>query len=191
MIQVDLPAAFAIGQIYGAISSCYLKKEPRFFSQRLLGPFNIFMSCCYAPVGMFLLIGWPSWEAMYVTAWLESPFDRPWVAGIYVLFGVVMILLGNVGFILAHAWIRKGRIRWVYAGAAIGLLLTALPFILRWGVWMNVGTHSEVIKNHGGYSFWAPPFFSGWLVVMCYMAVTLVVAGVILRKQAKRLAQEE
>jgi hypothetical protein len=92
MVQVDLPAAFAIGQAFAYLSRDYLKKDPSLLTNRALGPFNFYMACCYAPVGMFLLVGWPAWEIMYRGPWLDVPFDRPWVAGFYVLFGVVMVV---------------------------------------------------------------------------------------------------
>ncbi len=104
MVQVDLPAAFAVGQIFAILSRGYLKKESRKFTNRLIGPLNVFLSCCFAPVGMFLMIGWPAWEVMYWTGWVEAPFDRPYVAGFYVLFGISMVVNEKVGFILANLW---------------------------------------------------------------------------------------
>lgn len=183
MVQVDLPAAFAVGQIFAALSKGYLRKEPQLFTNRLLGPFNVYLSCCFAPVGMFLLIGWPTWEVMYVTDWLEAPFDRPLVAGFYILFGIVMVVLGNVGFILAHHWYRHGRDAWVRIGAIVGLILTILPFLLRFGIWWHVGSYQQVVVEKAGYSFWDPPFFTGWATIMTFMVISLVAMGLWLKKK--------
>lgn len=182
MVQVDLPAAFAVGQVFAFLSRDYLRQEPHKFSHRLLGPLNFFLACCYAPVGMFLLIGWPAWEVMYRSAWVEDPFNRPWVAAFYVLFGIAMVVLGNVGFILAHHWYRTGRDRWVLWGAAAGGVLTFLPFALRWGVWWQVGTWSQVQAGEG-YSFWQAPFHAAWLGVISYMVVTLMLMGLWLHRK--------
>ncbi len=62
MVQVDLPAAFAVGHIYALLSKGYLKKEKRLFTNRLLGPLNFFLTCGFVPGGLFLLVGWPAWE---------------------------------------------------------------------------------------------------------------------------------
>jgi hypothetical protein len=186
MVQVDLPAAFAIGQIFAFLSRDYLRRETHLFSHRLLGPLNLYLACCYAPVGMFLLVGWPAWEVMYRSSWVEQPYGRPWVAGFYVLFAVAMVLLGNLGFVLGHRWLRAGRDRWVVRGAAAGVVLTFLPFLLRWGVWWRVGTLAE-IEAGAGDSFWQPPFFTGWLTVMSYFAVTLVLAGWWMRHRGNHL----
>lgn len=184
MVQVDLPAAFATGQLFALLSKNYLEKEPEILTSRLLGPFNFYMTCCFSPAGLFLLIGWPSWEVMYLTDWVERPFDRPLVAGFYVIFLMLILVLGNLGFTLGHRWIRLGRHRWVLWGAILGGLATVAPFLLRWGVWWTIGTHQDFLDG-SGYSFWSPPFFWGWLVVMSYLAVSSVITGLWFLKQGK------
>ncbi len=185
MIQVDLPAAFTLGQFFALLSKNYLKKEPDKFTNKLLGPLNFYLCCGFVPGGLFLLIGWPAWEAMFATPWLEFPFNRPLVVGFYVLFVILLVVLGNVGFISAHHWYRKGKDKFVIYGAVIGFILTVLPFLLKWGVWMKIGTYAE-IKAGSGYSFWQPPFFYGWLCIIGYQAVTMAIFGLWLKRRDKR-----
>lgn len=184
MVQVDLPAAFTVGQVFAALSQTYLRREPRLFGHRLLGPLNFFLACFFAPVGMFLMIGWPAWEVMYTTSWVEQPFDRPWVAAFYVVFGVIMVVLGNAGYILAHHWYRTGRALWVRVAIAVGAVATVSPFLLRWGTWTRIGSFAEV-QAGGGYSFWRSPFFPGWLAFMSMMAVSTVVMGILMHRLSK------
>ncbi len=186
MVQVDLPAAFAIGQIFAILSKDYLKKESRKFTNRLIGPLNIFLSCCFAPVGMFLMIGWPSWEVMYWTGWVEAPFNRPYVAGFYILFGIAMVVIGNVGFILAHHWYRNGNDRRVVYGAVVGVILTVLPFLLWRGTWLKVGTY-EVVTGGGGNSFFSLPFLPAWFVIIGYMCITIIAMTIWLIKWGNKL----
>lgn len=188
MIQVDLPAAFAVGQIFALLAKKYLKTEPKKFFNRLLGPLNFYLSCGFVPTGMYLMIGWPSWEVMYITGWVEKPFNQPLVAAFYVLFMVAMILLGNVGFILAHHWYQKGKDRFVVYGSIIGVVLTILPFVLRWGVWWKIGTYAE-FKAGGGYSFGSPPFFYGWLIFISYIVIATIVAGLWFKRQGGKKAE--
>ncbi|MCK4764581.1 MAG: hypothetical protein KAW12_20440 [Candidatus Aminicenantes bacterium] len=182
MVQVDLPAAFAMGQIYALLSKNYLKKEPNKFTNKLLGPFNLFLTCGFVPTGMFLMVAWPAWEIMFVSSWVEKPFDRPLVAAFYVVFMLAMIILGNVGYILAHHWYRKGKDKWVVYGSIIGVIVTALPFFLRWGVWWKIGTFAEINAGQG-YSFFKPPFFYGWLCFIVYMVAMLIIGGFWFRKK--------
>lgn len=186
MVQVDLPAAFALGQIFGFLSKDYLKKEKDLFKSKLLGPFNFFLTCGFVPGGLFLLVGWPAWEVMYVTSWVENTYDSPIKAAFYVLFVILMVILGNFGYILAHHWYQKGKDKWVIIGSAIGLFLTVLPFMLKWGVWMNIGTYAE-IQSGAGYSFWDPPFFHGWLGIMSYLGLVIFLSGLWFRTKSKQL----
>jgi hypothetical protein len=175
MVQVDLPAAFTIGQLLALYSKKYFKKEPDIFKNKLLGPLNLYLSCGFAPAGLFLLICWPAWELMYITNWVENPFNNPLVAGFYIGFGIIMILLGNAGFMLGHYFYRRNKDKLVILGAIIGGALTILPFLLRWGIWWKVGTQLDIETNMG-YSFWQPPFFYGWLIIMSYLVATTVLA---------------
>lgn len=186
MVQVDLPAAFAVGQICAMLSKKYLKKESRKFTNRLLGPMNIFLSCCFAPVGMFLMIAWPSWEVMYWTGWVEAPFNRPYVAGFYILFGIAMVVIGNVGFILAHHWYRNSNDRRVVFGAVIGVFFTLLPFLLWPGTWLKVGTY-EVVTGGGGDSFFSIPFFPAWFVIISYISISITAMVIWLIKWGNKL----
>lgn len=185
MVQVDLPGAFATGQLFALLSRRYLEREPRVLTSRLLGTFNLYMTCGFSPAGLFLLIGWPSWEVMYLTDWVERPFDRPLVAGFYVLFLVLIVALANLGYMLGHRWLRLGKARWVVCGTVVGYLAMVSPFLLRWGVWMEVGTYRDFTSGTG-YSFWSPPFFSGWLVVMSWLAVSSVATGLWFIRQGQR-----
>lgn len=183
MIQVDLPAAFAVGQIFAFLSQKYLKKTQDKFCNKLTGPFNFYMSCGFVPAGLYLLIGWPSWEAMYTTSWVENTFNNPLVAGFYVLFMMAMILIGNFGFILAHHWYLQGKDKRVVLGSIIGVALALLPLLVRWGIWWKVGTYAQIQANQG-YWFWQNPFFGGWLAAIGYMTIVTVLTGRWLKKIA-------
>ena len=185
MIQVDLPAAFAIGQGFSMLSKNYLKKEPELFTGRLLGPFNFYLTTGFVPGGLFLLAGWPAWEAMYTNQGIENSFNNPIVAAIYVLFVIAMIVFGNAGYLLGHYFYKHKLDYYVKYTFALGLALTVLPFVIRWGCWNWIGTYAEV-KAGGGYPFGKAPFFTGWLCIMSYLVITGIIAGLwMLRKSRK------
>lgn len=186
MIQVDLPAAFAVGQIFSVLSSDYLKKTPEKFSNKLLGPLNFYLSCGFVPTGMYLLAAYPAWEAMYVTNWVENTYNRPSAAAFYVAFMVAMILLGNTGFILGHYWYQNGKDKWVIYGSVAGVILTIMPFLLKWGVWMQIGTYADIQANRG-YSFFNMPFFGGWLAFISYIAITTIIAGIWFKQKGNKM----
>ncbi len=186
MVQVDIPAAFTIGQILALSSSKYLAKTEEITTNRLIGPLNFYLSIGFIPIGMFLMVAWPSWEVMYVSPWVEKTFDSPLVGGFYIGFLMIMLLLGNAGFMLAHYCYQKGKGKVVPYTAILGAVLTVLPFILRWGVWMQIGTYDQ-IQSHTGYSFWNPPFFYGWLCILSYGGICLLTAILWFRKKGNNL----
>jgi len=188
MIQVDIPAAFVIGQTFAVLSRNYLKEEPKIFTSKLLGLFNIYLSAGFATGGLFFLVGWPSWEYMYKGGWVENVYNDPQVAAFYISFLIVMILFGNFGYMLGHYWYKKSKDNYVLIGLVIGLVFTFLPFLLDWGIWNKIGTFEE-IKAGGGYSFWSAPFFHGWLGIMSFNILAGVGFGILFKRLSKKLAK--
>jgi len=186
MVQVDLPAAFAIGQTFSMLSKTYLKNEPNYMTSKLLGPFNLYLSTGFVPGGLFLLAGWPAWEAMYTVQWVENSYDNPLVAGFYVAFVIAMVICGNLGYLLGHYFYRKKWDQYVKYTLIAGIFLTFLPFIVRWGCWKKIGTFSEVTAG-GGYPFGEAPFFSGWLCIMSYLFIVGTVVGLWFLKKSKKI----
>ena len=189
MFHVNIPACLTIGLVFSFISKKLLKQEAELFHHGLLGPFNIYITCGFVPAGMFFLTGWASWEVMYITGWLENTFDRPLVAGFYVVFYVLMIVLSNTGFILGHYWIKKGKETYIIIGIISGALLTFVAFILRLGAWWKIGTYAE-IQQGMGYSFFKAPFIIGWLIIMFYLAMTTFLAVLFVRGIVKNSFQQ-
>jgi hypothetical protein len=189
MIQVDLPASFVIGQAFAMLSKSYLQKENDLFTSKLLGPFNMYLSCGFATGGLFLLVGWPAWEYMYVAPWIENVFDHPLIAAFYILFVIAMIMIGNAGYILGHYWYKTKRDQLVVWGLISGLILTFLPFLLKWGIWNQIGTYAEITAGEG-YPFGEAPFFHGWLGIMTFMVLSGVLFGLWFRAKSKKLSSE-
>lgn len=185
MIQVDLPAAFAVGQIYAFLSSDYLRKEKRFFTSKPLGMLNFYLSCGFVPGGLYLISAYPAWEAMYKTGLLDTPFNNPPVAYFTLFFVMMMVLLGNAGYLIGHWCYRNGKGKIVPITIAAAIFLTVLPFLLNWGVWMKIGTYEEVISG-GGYSFWEPPFFYGWAIIMSWLTLTSITTGIWFKNVANK-----
>ena len=186
MIQVDLPAAFAIGQALAVFSKTYLKKETDLFTNKLQGPLNLYLIIGFVPGGLYLLAGWPAWEAMYTVQWIENAYNTPIIAAVYVLFVIAMVLFGNIGYWLGHYFYKKNLDKYVKLTLILGVALTFLPFIIKWGCWRRIGTFAE-IKAGGGYPFGGSPFFEGWLCIMSYLLITLVIAGVWFNRKSKKI----
>ena len=190
MIQVDIPGAFAAGQIFAVLSKKYLKKEQREFTHRLSGPIGWYFSLIYAPIGMFLLFGWPAWEGMYWWEWVEKPaFNAP-VAFFYIFFYIAMIVIGNLSYVLGHRLYKKGQDQTVNILTVIGVIITILPFFIWPLTWYHVGTyaqyHADPRETTSMLS--TPSFLYSWLLIMGYFAIASVLFGLWLRKYSGKIA---
>jgi hypothetical protein len=127
---------------------------------------------------------------MYVSGWFEKTYNNPPVGVFYIAFMMIMVLLGNAGYIVSHYLYQKGKDKTVTLIAWIAGFLTILPFLLRWGVWWHVGTF-DMIQKGSGYSFFQPPFFYSWLGLMLYFLFATIGGYRITRKVSNTLLAEE
>lgn len=184
MVQVDLPGAFAAGQIFAVLSSKYLSREKRLLTHRLMGPVAAYFSLMFAPAGLFLLICWPAWESMYWWKWVETPAMNPVVSFFYLGFYMIMILIGCGSYMAAHALYRKGKDGTVKAVTALGVIATLSPFFLWPFTWYHVGTYAQYhsVPRTTSTMFNTPAFFWSWLAVMGYFALASVIFGFWIRR---------
>lgn len=191
MVQVDLPGAFAAGLIFAILSKKYLQKEKKKFTHRLMGPIGCYFSLIYAPIGLFLLFGWPAWESMYWWKWIEQPAFNPAVAFFYIAFYLAMILIGNISYSIGHSLYKNGKEKIVNILAAIGIILTLLPFFLWPFTWNYVGTYAQyhAVPKETTTMFATPSFFYPWLLVMGYFVIASVIFGIWLKRYSEHLAK--
>lgn len=193
MVQVDLPGAFAAGQIFAILSKNYLKKEPNKLTHRLIGPIGWYFALIFAPVGMFLLFGWPAWESMYWWKWVEQPAFNPPIAFFYLSFYLAMIIIGNISYILGHSLYQKGKDKTVNILALLGSIATILPFFLWPLTWYHVGTYSQYhsIPRDTTTMFGTPSFFFPWLYVMSYLTIGSVIFGLWIKRFSTKLVRQK
>ncbi len=191
MVQVDLPGAFAAGQIFAILSNKYLKKEEDKCTHRLMGPIGWYFALIYAPVGMFLLYGWPGWESMYWWEWVEQPAFHPWVAFFYLSFYFAMLLIGNFSYILGHYLYRQAKDKVVNILAAVGVIGTIVPFVIWPMTWYHVGTYAQyhAVPRETSAIFNTPSFFIPWACMIGFLTIGSVVFALWLRKYSTKLAE--
>jgi hypothetical protein len=188
MVQVDLPGAFAAGQIYALLSKDYLRWKKSRFTHRLGGPVTAYFSLVFAPVGLFLLICWPAWESMYWWQWVERPAMDPWVSFFYIGFYFSMVLIGLASYALSHALFRAGKDRLVEVLAVAGAVAAFLPFFLWPGTWYHVGDYAafHATPQRTGTMFDTPAFFYSWFAVMSYFLLVSIGFGFWLRRFCRK-----
>lgn len=192
MVQVDLPGAFAAGQILAVLSKAYLKQETSLVTNRLSGPMVSYFSLIFAPAGLFLLICWPAWECMYWWEWIERPAMNPPVAFFYLGFFMTMIVIGTASYVLAHSLYRKGKDRMVTLLTILGVIATLMPFILWPFTWYHVGSWAEynVLPRRTLTMFESPDFFYSWFSIISYFALASIAFGFWIKGFSRQLAAQ-
>ena len=176
MVQVDIPAAFVMGQVYALVAQKSLKKEPSYYENRFLVMVNWYMSLILGPTGLFLLLGWPGWETMYQWGWIETPQFRPFVALFYIFFLMIMVVLGNVGFIFTHWLIRQNKIEIAKILLVFSIILTFSAFIIDIKALFFVGTY-EAYHRHTAKFILGSSFIFSWFIIMSYWIIGSILMG--------------
>jgi hypothetical protein len=190
MLQVDLPGALALGQLFAIISRKYLERKKDRFTHQLMGPISWYFTLVYAPVGMFALICWPAWETMYWWKWIEQPDFKPLVAFFYVAFYLSMILIGIISYILAHSLLLNNKDRTVYSLAILGGITAFMPFFLWPENWLYIGTYAQFNSVHcqAEIIFKTPSFIFPGLLAIGYCVIGTIIFSFWLKKYSSNLS---
>jgi len=103
VVQVDVFWSYALGA--SMASAAFRQLEPvekpstsPFFVKNLL-----YLSCLFAPSGIYLLWNFPGWETMFV-------FDRNLWGWLVAAFAITNVTQGILGFYVSYWLLRRGRV---------------------------------------------------------------------------------
>jgi hypothetical protein len=172
VVQIDIPIAFAVGQMLADAASRQLstgRPEPYY---RTLAMTNLFMGLFFAPIPIYFLIDYFGWETTYMCD--PSGVTRFFVP--IVLF--VLFLAANLGFWLSNALIRKGRagmgrilygLIWIYS---LGWILGNWPRSTRIGSYTQYHTAPDTMTR--AWEISKDPFFFILIATLVIFAVPLL-----------------
>lgn len=178
MVQVDIPAAFAMGQVLAMVGRKSLKMGHQSTYDRFLLWTNWYMSLILGPTGLFLLVGWPAWETMYQWSWVENSQFHGMVALFYIVFLIVMVVLGNAGFIMSCRLLRSNRDGLAWTILALSIVSTLAPFLIDIKAPLYIGTYQTYHAGTAPLVF-GTSFMISWFWIMLFW-VTGSIAAVIL-----------
>ena len=174
MVQVDIPAAFAMGQLLAIVGRKSLKTGQPSVRDRFLLLTNWYTSLILGTTGLFLLVGWPGWETMYQWAWVENPQFKPMVALFYIVFLVLMVALGNAGFLMSYRLIRSNREALAKAILALSVIGTFAPFLIDIKAPFYIGTYQQYHTGQASLIFHSS-FIFPWFGIMLFWVIGSVI----------------
>lgn len=197
MVQLDIPAAFAVSQLFAYLGRKKIKneaaesgdKKPLIYYRYLF--YSVFFSSVViVPAGLYLVCGWPGWEQIYWSRRFEEVIHTGWVNALFpTLFILCIVLAGYFGFRLAYRWIVGGKERYVIPTAVGVLVVAAVVVAVCYPSFILVGTYDQYHNLNGETraamaKVWknAYDFGYGWLGVMIFFSLSMIYA---LRKLLK------
>jgi len=109
MVQVDIFWSYALGAGFAASASRQLKEKDTPFQNDYFTYTLLYLSCIFAPSGIYLLWQFPHWETMQVAT---CHGDLP--AWLVALFAITNITQGILGFWVSYICIKAGRYYWAH-----------------------------------------------------------------------------
>jgi len=171
MVQVDVFWSYAIGAGFALAAGHQLRAErPRPLENRYLSATVLYAAALFAPSGIWLLWGFPSWETMQV-----APDRDALPAWLVALFAITNVTQAVVGFLITQWLIVRNRGRLAYAqlvGAYFGMF-----FILVHG-WDGTGYRRFFSADQADFQAWTGGHVAAWLTSP--VALTLYGMGVVL-----------
>jgi hypothetical protein len=185
MVQIDVPAAFAVGSFLADAARTQIQAGNREFSCRASFKNSVFQVFFFSWVPVYFILNYFGWETTYLWWHEDSVAAYPYFVPVFL---VVFFLAGNAGFFLGKALIAKGRLlanRIVYIGLTLYSLLWVFGQTSRT---FRVGTYSQW-KAQESVMFYQDHTFLGMFI----FAMVVWLAGVFgfyinLRREGMRLA---
>lgn len=201
MVQLDIPAAFAVSMFFVDLGKNILKREAEKSVDKKPGAYYkflarsiLFASLVICPAGLYLLAGWPGWENIYWYRSFEHMIFSGWFNPLLpTAFMMCIVLAGYVGYRFGYRLVIKGKenyLRPIYMGV---LVLSGVPVLLSYPSFLLVGSYDQY-HNLAGQTRemmtrpWKNPydFGVGWLGVMIYFTIILLIMIFRIRGEVKR-----
>ena len=189
MVQLDIPAAFAVSMFFVDMGRSALKQEaeltpdrPSKAYYRFLFRSLFFAAFVVCPSGLYLLCGWPGWEQLYWSQRFENLILQGWQNALFPAFFIMGIVLASyLGYIVGYRLLIAGKekyIRPIYLGV---LGVSCIPVLLSYPAFLLVGTYDQYHNlntqtRDAMKAVWNNPYDFGvaWLGVMVYFVAALV-----------------
>jgi hypothetical protein len=170
MVQVDIFWSYALGAGFAASASRQLKEKDTFFQNDYFTYTLLYLSCIFAPSGIYLLWRFPHWETMQVAT---CHGDLP--SWLVTIFAITNITQGILGFWVCYKCIKAGRYYWAHLQWFLGYFL--MFFVLLHG-WDGLGWQRFLYDatSHNN-QLWTPGTYMGPSFLYSNVALTLYAMG--------------
>jgi hypothetical protein len=127
MLQPDLFFAYGLSSGMAVAAGKQLKKQESTFANKYFLSLVVWLFAFYVPQVFYLLRRFTGWESMFV---IRDFNDVP--AWLYGLYPGATLVMAALGFYVAAALLKSGRVRAAAAQFPIGILIACLIMTVGW-----------------------------------------------------------
>ncbi|ETR71083.1 MAG: hypothetical protein OMM_02753 [Candidatus Magnetoglobus multicellularis str. Araruama] len=171
MVQVDVFWSYALGASFASAASRQLKNENNPFQNDYFTYTILYLSCIFAPSGIYLLWQFPHWETMQAAS---CHGDLP--AWLVTVFSITNITQGILGFWVSYQFIQSGRYYLAHLQWFLGYFCMFFVLVHGWdGLgWQRFLYDPTVLNNQ----LWEPGQHMGLTFLWSNVAFTLYGMGI-------------
>ncbi|MFZ0819763.1 MAG: hypothetical protein WAM91_06815 [Candidatus Acidiferrales bacterium] len=171
MVQIDVPAAFAIGSFFADAAHKKLQSGDAAQLYRAAFKNNLFQIFFFLGIPLYFIMNFFGWETTYLWWTSDSVAAYPLFIPVFTL---VFLAAGNIGFFLGASLIRGGMVwanRIIYIGIAIYSIIWVFGQTSRT---FQVGTYSEWAAHKSVIFYDNKDFLTAFVIVMAIWAIGVV-----------------
>ncbi len=179
MVQIDVPAAFAVGSFFADAAHKQLQAGGPRALYEVAWKNNMFQIFFFLWIPVYFIMNFFGWETTYRWWTEDSVSAYPLFLPVFVL---VFLAAANLGFFLGNWLVSKGMLlanRIIYIGIAIYSVIWVFGQTDRT---MQVGTFSQWVAHKSVVFYDDPTFLKAFVIVMAVWVVGVIGFGWNLRK---------
>lgn len=184
MVQIDVPAAFAVGHFFadGAYKQLQSGSKESFYE--VLLKHNFFQVFCFVWIPVYFMLQYFGWETTHMWWHRDSAADYAFFVPGFIL---IFFVAANAGFLLGTRLVRQGKLglnRAIWVGIVAA---SALWILAQTGSTFRLGSYAEWKAGKAPWFYEDTTFVVMLTFVMVVWLSGLAYFFVTLRKQGKAL----
>jgi hypothetical protein len=184
MVQVDIPAAFAIGTMFADAARKQLQNGGPQYYYKILLKNNIFQIFFFSWIPVYFILNYFGWETTHMWWHEDSVTAYPFFVPIFL---VIFFAAGNAGFLLGHHLVTSGKIvanRVVYVALFI---YSAAWIFAQTDSTFRLGTFAQWQAGNAPWFYEDPTFLAMLIISLLIWGIALAIFLLRLIKEGKGL----
>lgn len=188
MVQIDVPVAFALGNLFADIAKKQLQtEEPRYYYKTFY-KYLIYQIFFFSWIPVYFMVNYFGWETTHMWWTKDSVTDYPFFVPIFM---IVFFLAAVSGFKLGTCLVRKARIwlnRLVYLGLGV---FSGIWIFAQTGSTFKLGTYEQWKEGTAPWFYQDKTFLFMLIFTVLVWAIAMAIFLCKLSREGKRIGGKD